>query len=223
MSSPVVATNKHKVFYITPARCQSLFHTHALLLLWQSLCIFHSIQVTHLCSLLHNLADNTANYFSHMYMHVSRHFVSTMPCVYRGIVRHWTQPAAAGRISVLLMIDAETTTRWVGVQTPRCPTAAFCGLSTVRSRVYSCVEALKRTRVSSSTGFILRECVTTTYPSGGDCKLPTNLLALFGSPAATSSGVHYGASAICVGVPNQRLSRPDAATYKVSEVLHSPS
>ena len=65
----------------------------------------------------------------------------------------------------------------------------------------------------------LSECSLLRPLNGGDCKLPTNLLALFGSPAATSSGVHYGASAICVGLPNERLSRPGGATYQINEVL----
>lgn len=65
----------------------------------------------------------------------------------------------------------------------------------------------------------LSECNLLQPLNGGDCKLPANLLSQFG-PAATSSGLHYGASAVCVGVPKGRLSRPNAATYgKVSQVL----
>ena len=64
----------------------------------------------------------------------------------------------------------------------------------------------------------LSDCDLLRPLNGGDCKLPTNLLALFGSPAATSSGVHYGASAICVGLPNGRLAGPNAATYRINEV-----
>jgi hypothetical protein len=74
-------------------------------------------------------------------------------------------------------------------------------------------------------------CANTTLSScsllrplnGGDCKLPSNLLAIYGSPAATASGVFYGPSAICVGVPNQKLSRPGATTIKVNEVFSSSS
>lgn len=58
---------------------------------------------------------------------------------------------------------------------------------------------------------------------GGDCKLAGNLFAQFGNagaaeqPAAIAAGVHFGSSAICLGVPSGRFARSGVAAWRLSE------
>lgn len=58
---------------------------------------------------------------------------------------------------------------------------------------------------------------------GGDCKLAGNLFAQFGNagassqPAALAAGVHFGPSAICLGVPGGRFARRGVAAWRLSE------
>lgn len=58
---------------------------------------------------------------------------------------------------------------------------------------------------------------------GGDCKLAGNLFAQFGNsgaasrPAAIAAGVHFGPSAICLGVPGGRFARRGVSAWRLSE------
>lgn len=58
---------------------------------------------------------------------------------------------------------------------------------------------------------------------GGDCKLAGNLFAQFGNaggaaqPAALAAGVHFGPSAICLGVPGGRFARTGVSAWRLSE------
>eukprot|EP00892_Ulva_mutabilis_P009711 jgi/Ulvmu1/7111/UM034_0017.1 len=58
---------------------------------------------------------------------------------------------------------------------------------------------------------------------GGDCKLAGNLFAQFGNagaaeqPAAIAAGIHFGPSAMCLGVPGGRFARRGVAAWRLTE------
>jgi hypothetical protein len=74
------------------------------------------------------------------------------------------------------------------------------------------------TRAACAAAPLTQGCQPLRPMTGGDCKIPANLLSNFESPTATASGVHYGPSAICVGVPNGHLGRPGASRFQLEEV-----